>query len=146
MIKRVVIKDLILSALTVLILVGLLPTTANAGSVVNECKTGAECVDLGFKYITGKDVKQDDFKAVKFFQKACDLNFRGGCSFLGLMYGKGKGVKQDDFKAVKFYQKACDLNDGSGCSNLGLMYEKGKGVKQDDFKALKFYLKGVWFE
>jgi hypothetical protein len=34
----------------VLILVGLLPTTANAGSVVNECKTGAECVDLGFKY------------------------------------------------------------------------------------------------
>jgi hypothetical protein len=41
-----------------------LPTTANAGSVVNECKTGAECVDLGFKYITGKDVKQDDFKAL----------------------------------------------------------------------------------
>ena len=82
--------------------------------MVNECKTGAECVDLGFKYITGKDVKQDDFKAVKFFQKACDLNFRGGCSFLGLMYGKGKDVKQDDFKAVKFYQKACDLNDGSG--------------------------------
>ena len=65
MIKKVVIKDLILSALMVLILVGLLPTTANAGSVVNECKTGAECVDLGFKYITGKDVKQDDFKAIK---------------------------------------------------------------------------------
>ena len=42
-----------------LILVGLLPTTANAGSVVNECKTGAECVDLGFKYVTGNDVKQD---------------------------------------------------------------------------------------
>jgi TPR repeat protein len=41
--------------------------------VVNECKTGAECVDLEFKYITGKDVKQDDFKAVKFYQKACDL-------------------------------------------------------------------------
>jgi hypothetical protein len=33
----------VLSALMVLILVGLLPTTANAGSVVNECKTGAEC-------------------------------------------------------------------------------------------------------
>ena len=73
MIKKVVIKDLILSALMVLILVGLLPTTANAGSVVNECKTGAECADLGFKYVTGKDVKQDDFKALKFYQKACDL-------------------------------------------------------------------------
>ena len=74
MIKKVVIKDLILSALMVLILVGLLPTTANAGSVVNECKTGAECADLGFKYVTGKDVKRDDFKALKFFQKACDLS------------------------------------------------------------------------
>jgi TPR repeat protein len=85
----------------VLILVGLLPTTANAGSVVNECKTGAECVDLGFKYITGKDVKQDDFKALKFFQKACGLNDGSGCSILGYLYGRGKGVKQDDFKALK---------------------------------------------
>ena len=106
-------------------------TTANAGSVVNECKTGAECVELGFKYITGKGIKQDDFKAFKFFQKACDLNDGSGCSNLGLMYKKGKGVKQDDFKAVKFYQKACGLNAGSGCSNLGFMYKEGKGVKQD---------------
>ena len=76
-----------------------------------------------------------------FFQKACDLNSGGGCSFLGLMYGKGKGVKQDDFKALKFFQKACDLNFGGGCFNLGLSYEEGKGVKQDDFKALKFFQK-----
>ena len=47
----------------------------------------------------GKGVKQDDFKALKFYQKACGLNFSGGCSQLGLMYEKGKGVKQDDFKA-----------------------------------------------
>ena len=117
MIKKVVIKDLILSALMVLILVGLLPTTANAGSVVNECKTGAECVDLGFKYITGKDVKQDDFKAVKFFQKACDLNSGDGCSFLGLMYGKGKGVRKSNTKALKYYGKACDLELALGCKN-----------------------------
>ena len=72
-----------------------------------------------------------EFKALKFFQKACGLNDGGGCFNLGLMYEKGKGVKQDDFKAFKIFQKACDLNDGSGCSQLGFMYEKGKGVKQD---------------
>jgi TPR repeat protein len=44
----------------------------------------------------------------KFYQKACDLNFSGGCYNLGLMYEKGKGVKQNDFKVVKFYQKACN--------------------------------------
>jgi hypothetical protein len=45
-------------------------------------------------------------KALKFFQKACDLNDGSGCSNLGVMYEKGKGVKQDDFKALKFLQKA----------------------------------------
>jgi hypothetical protein len=32
--------------------------------VVNECKTGAECADLGFKYVTGKDVKQLPFSYI----------------------------------------------------------------------------------
>jgi hypothetical protein len=38
-------------------------------------------------------VKQDDFKALKFYQKACGLNVGSGCSNLGFMYEKGKGVK-----------------------------------------------------
>ena len=117
MIKKVVIKDLILSALMVLILVGLLPTTANAGSVVNECKTGAECVDLGFKYVTGKDVKQDDFKALKFYQKACGLNNGTGCFNLGLSYEEGRGVRKSNTKALKYYGKACDLELVLGCKN-----------------------------
>jgi TPR repeat protein len=36
-------------------------------------------------YEEGKGVKQDDFKALKFFQKACDLNDGSGCSNLGLI-------------------------------------------------------------
>jgi TPR repeat protein len=36
-------------------------------------------------YEKGKGVKQDDFKAVKFFQKACDLNSGGGCSFFEII-------------------------------------------------------------
>jgi TPR repeat protein len=47
----------------------------------------------GFMYDRGKGVKQDDFKALKFFQKACDLNSGGGCYNLGVMYEKGDGVK-----------------------------------------------------
>jgi hypothetical protein len=34
-----------------------------------------------------------DFKALKFLQKACGLNFSGGCYNLGLMYEEGKGVQ-----------------------------------------------------
>jgi hypothetical protein len=39
-----------------------------------------------FKSHEGKGVKQDDSKAVKFYQKVCDLNDGNGCSNLGLMY------------------------------------------------------------
>jgi TPR repeat protein len=35
--------------------------------------------NLGLSYEEGKGVKQDDFKALKFFQKACDLNDSSGC-------------------------------------------------------------------
>jgi hypothetical protein len=35
--------------------------------------------------LKGKGVKQDDFKALKFYQKACDLNLGVSCSQLGFM-------------------------------------------------------------
>jgi hypothetical protein len=34
--------------------------------VVNECNTGSECANFGYKYYIGEGVKQDDFKAVEF--------------------------------------------------------------------------------
>ena len=44
-------------------------------------------------YDKGKGVKQDDFKAVEYYQKACGLDDGEGCSHLGLMYQQGQGVK-----------------------------------------------------
>jgi TPR repeat protein len=41
---------------------------------------GEGCSNLGFSYDKGKGVKQDDFKAVEFYQKACDLDKSKGCS------------------------------------------------------------------
>ena len=61
-------------------------------------------------YKKGKGVKQDDFKAFKFSQKACDLNSGSGCFNLGLSYKEGKGVKQDDFKAFKSHAFWENLN------------------------------------
>jgi TPR repeat protein len=52
-------------------------------------------------YEKGKGVKQDDFKALKFLQKACGLNFSGGCYNQGVKLGSPKGTgksKLDKFK------------------------------------------------
>jgi TPR repeat protein len=65
----------------------------------------------------GKSVKQDDFKALKFYQKACDLNLGISCSQLGFMYEKGKDVRKSNTKALKYYSKACDLEFALGCKN-----------------------------
>jgi TPR repeat protein len=44
-------------------------------------------------------VKQDDFKALKFYQKACGLNNGTGCFNLGLSYEEGRGVRKSNTKA-----------------------------------------------
>jgi TPR repeat protein len=58
-------------------------------------------------YEKGKGVKQDDFKALKFYQKACDLNLGVSCSQLGLMYEEGKGPRLEQpplkFKSHAFW-------------------------------------------
>ncbi|GAA7148441.1 tetratricopeptide repeat protein [Helicobacter pylori] len=96
--------------------------------------------------------KQDFSKARKYFEKACDLNNGGGCSFLGDLYRSGDGVKQDLKKAAQFYSKACELKEGLGCKGLGELYYYGEGVKKDFKKALALLEKacdlkyggGVW--
>jgi hypothetical protein len=97
---------------------------------------GTGCSDLGFMYKEGKGVKQDDSKALKFYQKACDLKKSSCLTPLPLSYTNPRREQPlPSFKSHAFWKNL------SGCFNLGLIYEEGKGVKQDDFKALKFHQK-----
>ncbi|MFP6141820.1 sel1 repeat family protein [Helicobacter pylori] len=49
-----------------------------------------ELFDLGVKNIEAKDYIQ----AEKYFEKACDLKYGGGCATLGMLYDDGKGVEK----------------------------------------------------
>ncbi|GAA7096906.1 hypothetical protein Kyoto55A_01180 [Helicobacter pylori] len=73
-----------------------------------------ELVLLGIKSYE----KQDFSKARKYFEKACDLNNGGGCSFLEVLYYNGDGVKQDSKKAVALFEKACKLGYKKACEML----------------------------
>ena len=105
------------------------------------CQKGnaSGCFNLGVRYSNGTGVKQDSFKAVELYRKACDGQEALGCSNLGRMYDKGEGVTQDSFKALELYRKACDGQDAEGCANLGKMYEHGDPVTQDFVKAVELY-------
>lgn len=73
-----------------------------------------ELVLLGIKSYD----KQDFSKARKYFEKACDLNNGGGCSFLGGLYYNGDGVKQDSKKAAALFEKACKLGYKKACEMI----------------------------
>ncbi|GAA7163858.1 hypothetical protein HpBGD52_06330 [Helicobacter pylori] len=62
--------------------------------------------------------KQDFFKARKYFEKACDLKYGGGCGALGMLYEYGQGVEKDLTKATQFYSKACKLGLQKACEIL----------------------------
>ncbi|GAA7692026.1 hypothetical protein COL0002_12480 [Helicobacter pylori] len=100
-------------------------------------QTPKELFNLGVKSSEAKDYIQ----AKKYFEKACNLNYGGGCGVLGALYYNGQGVEKDLIKAAYFYSKACGLNNGGGCSGLGFLYKSGKGVKQDLKKPLNLTLK-----
>ncbi len=93
-----------------------------------------ELFDLGVKSIEAKDYIQ----AKKYFEKACDLKYGGGCGALGDLYDY---VEKNLIKAAQYASKACDLNNGSGCGVLGFLYGSGKGVEKNLIKAAQFYSK-----
>lgn len=103
---------------------------------------GADCSRLGLMYESGREVKKSESKAVKYYQKACDLDNGWGCSLLGDLTLDGRGgLKESNSKAAQHYQKSCDLNHDSGCFNLAFLYKDGRGVENNNSEASKYYAK-----
>jgi hypothetical protein len=79
-----------------------------------------------------------DFKALKFYQKACGLNAGNGCSNLGFMYKEGKGVKQERKSKIK--------------ATIAIIQITRLLVKLECFEIILFNAlaqvlpKGVWFK
>ncbi|AZP95047.1 sel1 repeat family protein [Helicobacter pylori] len=93
-----------------------------------------ELLNLGVKSIEAKDYIQ----AKKYFEKACDLKYGGGCGALGDLYDD---VEKNLIKAAQLYTKACELKEGDGCGALGGLYYNRDGVKQDSKRAVALFEK-----
>ena len=94
----------------------------------SQCAQGGNppaCALAAIAYDDGEGVRQDKFKAVELYTKACDGGYAAGCSNLGVMYSNGEGVKLDKKRALALYGKACDLKEERGCKNYAIL--KGQG-------------------
>ncbi len=101
---------------------------------MGQSQTPKELFNLGVKSNKAKDYIQDK----KYFEKACDLKYGGGCGALGDLYDD---VEKNLTKAAQLYTKACELKEGVGCKRLGSLYYHGRGVEKNLTKAAYFYSK-----
>lgn len=63
-------------------------------------------VMLGKAYISGKDIKQSDDRAVFWLRRAATQGDRVGQAWLGWAYEQGRGVRKDPQRAYSWYQRS----------------------------------------
>ena len=95
---------------------------------------------LGNQYYLGRNVPQDNKKAIYWWKKAANQGHADAQSNLGAMYYYGKCVTQDDKKAFYWFEQSAYQGFAKAQYNLGVMYKNGKGVARNYAKAV------YWFE
>ena len=103
---------------------------------------------LAVIYKNGDGVKKDIHKAIKYYEKACELGDSDALNNLGAIYYNGdesEGIKTDLQKAVHYYEKAISMGQKDSIYNLALIYEMGDEengkIEKDINRACSLYYK-----
>ena len=100
-------------------------------------KNAMSCAGLGYFYEFDKVFA----KAVRYYDKACELSADKACVYLGLLYQNGQGAAQDHKKANELFARACEKGVAQGCASLAYSYGKGLGVYPDGKKTNELFSK-----
>jgi TPR repeat protein len=104
---------------------------------------GDACLQVGLLFFSGRDAyPRDRTRAMKAFERGCDLGDSRACRHLGRSLFLAEGVAQDVERAATVLARACHSGDGPGCSTLGSLTERGQGVARDVAKARALYHDG----
>ncbi len=90
-----------------------------------------------------KDISIDDYKAVKYYRKACRLGSAKGCYFLGMMYGNGEGVNKDLNEALVYLDKGCSKGVSEACNNANtvrnILKNRFRGISKNKCYRISEY-------
>lgn len=90
---------------------------------------------LGLYYSEANDLA----KAIKYYQRAAELNHADAALELGYIYGEGFGVEQDDNKALFYLKKAAESGNQEAIEELAAMALSGQGNM--DAKEAEYWIK-----
>ncbi len=96
---------------------------------------------VGYLYLNGYGVSQDEKKALDYLQRAVDQDYDLAQSLMAYLYAEGKLVPKDKKKSLALYQQAAEQGNISALLNLGILYYTGDGVSKDINKALDYFNK-----
>ncbi len=99
------------------------------------------CIKLGNAYYYGERVKQDQKKAVYWYEKAAAMGDAEGECLLGYALRNGIGCEKDEKRALGLFALSADKGFAMAMYNLGYCYERGIGTVQDDRIAFDWYQK-----
>lgn len=95
--------------------------------------------NLGLMYEKGDGIKQDFYKAVKWYRLAAKQGNSDAQFNLGNMYYNGEGVPKNLKRAAKWFLSSARQGNIDAQFNLGWMYDKGEGFNANYKKAITWY-------
>jgi TPR repeat protein len=98
------------------------------------------CFQVGRLFTGGGDgVSADPRRALRAFERGCELGERVSCNELGDALEYGDGAPRDLERAAALFERSCRLGAPIGCANLGYLAEHGEGVARDPARARALY-------
>jgi TPR repeat protein len=154
--RRTMIRPTAFGALSVLLILTLLGTSASAqapritsSTSLSEVKSLAAkgntdaMMELGERLMQGKGVEVNAKEGLAWLQKAADAGKHEAWYALGFVYANGVGVPTDMQVAMGYFRKGAVAGDADCQTSLGLLYQAGEkipgGVKADPVQAAKWY-------
>jgi Sel1 repeat len=96
--------------------------------------------DLGFRYSSGNDVKQDKEIANQYYAKSALLGYAPAQNNLGWSYRQGIAVPKKPSTAMYWFRLSALQGNALALQNLAEMFQQGEGVAKDIQIARSFYV------
>lgn len=96
--------------------------------------------DLGIRYGSGSDVKQDKEIANQYYEKSATLGYAPAQNNLGWSYRQGIAVPKSPLKALYWFRLAALQGNALALQNLAEMFQQGEGVVRDIQIARSFFV------
>lgn len=96
--------------------------------------------DLGVRYGSGRDVKEDNELANQYYAKSALLGYAPAQNNLGWSYRQGIATAKNPTKALYWFRLAALQGNALALQNLGEMFQQGEGVVRDIQIARSFFV------